>query len=62
MTCPHCGDTRTYTDPMLQVRCLTCFNHRPGPITRPIGAMHDDTAPIVIPRHTPPREPIHHGR
>lgn len=62
MTCPHCGDTRQYTDPNHQVRCLTCFNHLPGTPGTPNGAIQDLNAPMTIIHWTPPREPIHHGR
>lgn len=47
--CPHCGNTTaTYTDPQLQVRCTTCFNHMAGTPGTPIGRMIDTDAPMTI--------------
>ena len=53
--CPHCNaGTATYTDPNLQVRCTTCFNHRTGTPGTPIGRNIDLDAPMTIGTHTYP--------
>jgi hypothetical protein len=48
MTCPHCGRTDRYTDPLGNVRCTGCFNHVPGSPAPPIGQVQDLDAPMVI--------------
>ena len=53
-TCPYCGDTRQYTDPLLNVRCTRCFNHVAGTATTPIGAVQDLDAPMTIGTHVYP--------
>lgn len=48
MACPHCGDTRTYTDPQPKQRCIRCLAPNGSTAGTPNGAMHDDEAPMVI--------------
>lgn len=63
MNCPHCGRTQRYTDPLLQVRCIGCFNVlNDQPPGTPAGAVQDLSAPIQIVNYFAPREQIHYGR
>jgi hypothetical protein len=47
--CPHDGNTARYTDPLLQVRCPTCFNVLNDEAAgTPIGRTQDLEAPMTI--------------
>jgi hypothetical protein len=47
--CPYDGNTARYTDPLLQVRCPTCFNVlNDEPAGTPIGRTQDLEAPMTI--------------
>jgi hypothetical protein len=53
--CPHDGTTSRYTDPLLQVRCPTCFNVlNDEPAGIPIGALQDLGAPMIVAGHVYP--------